>query len=209
MKQFLLFMMALLPVTASADKSGKCGPNLTWNYVEATKTLTVSGKGDMNSSDFALWGDISGLIENVIIEEGVTSIGRNAFRSCNKIKTLQLGNSITLIRDKAFTGCSALSSVIIPNSVTIIDIWAFSNCSSLKTLSIGNGVTSIGRGAFKGCTDLETLEIGDCNASIGIEAFGECSSLTALVIPDKVTYKGEYNQEIKGETNVEIIPVIA
>jgi len=45
--------------------------------------------------------------------------------------------------------------------------------------------------------------------SIGATAFDGCSGLTSVTIPNSVTSIGEYNQEIKGETNVEIIPVIA
>ena len=45
--------------------------------------------------------------------------------------------------------------------------------------------------------------------SIGNSAFRDCSGLTSVSIPNSVTSIGEYNQEIKGKTNVEIIPVIA
>ena len=45
--------------------------------------------------------------------------------------------------------------------------------------------------------------------SIGDSAFRDCSSLTSVTIGNSVTRIGEYNQEIKGKTNVEIIPVIA
>ena len=45
--------------------------------------------------------------------------------------------------------------------------------------------------------------------SIRNSAFRNCSGLTSVTIPNSVTSIGEYNQEIKGETNVEIIPVIA
>ena len=45
--------------------------------------------------------------------------------------------------------------------------------------------------------------------SIGNSAFSSCERITTITIPNSVTNIGEYNQEIKGETNVEIIPVIA
>lgn len=41
------------------------------------------------------------------------------------------------------------------------------------------------------------------------EAFKYCEGLTSITIPNSVTSIGEYNQEIKGKTNVEIIPVSA
>jgi hypothetical protein len=45
--QLIFFLATLLPMMASADDSGTCGDNLTWTYVEATHTLTISGEGDM------------------------------------------------------------------------------------------------------------------------------------------------------------------
>ena len=45
--------------------------------------------------------------------------------------------------------------------------------------------------------------------SINDEAFRDCTVMTSVTIPSSVTSIGEYNQEIKGKTNVEIIPVSA
>lgn len=45
--------------------------------------------------------------------------------------------------------------------------------------------------------------------AVGHWAFQYCTNLTSVSLPSSVTSLGEYNQEIKGETNVEIIPVIA
>lgn len=93
--------------------SGTCGANLTWkrDYNGSYSTLTISGTGKMNdypprekwliASIFsnAPWSYGAGLIEKVIIEYGVTSIGKYAF-----------------------CGCSALTNVTIPDSVTSISV---------------------------------------------------------------------------------------
>ena len=70
-------------------------------------------------------------------------------------------------------------------------------------------VTSIGYRAFEDCSGLTSVTIPNSVTSIGYRAFYNCYGLTSVTIPNSVTSIGEYNQEIKGETNVEIISVIA
>lgn len=72
---------------------------------------------------------------------------------------------------------------------------------------IGEDVTSIGNYAFDGCEDLTTVTIGSNVTTIGDFVFYGCHNLTSVTIPNSVTSIGEYNQEIKGVTNVEVIPV--
>lgn len=47
LKQAIAFILILLPMVASADNHGSCGETLTYTYVEADKTLTISGSGEM------------------------------------------------------------------------------------------------------------------------------------------------------------------
>lgn len=91
---------------------------------------------------------------------------------------------------KSYTG-----SVVIPQTVT----------HDGKNYS----VTSIGSNAFEGCYRLTSVTIPNSVTSIGSGAFSGCSVLTSITIPNSVTSIGEYNQEIKGVTNVEVIPVSA
>jgi hypothetical protein len=81
--------------------------------------------------------------------------------------------------------------------------------STVTDSGVTYSVTRIGSSAFKGCSGLTSVTIPNTVTSIGESAFSGCSGLTSVTIPNTVTTIGEYNQEIEGETNVEIIPVSA
>ncbi len=62
------------------------------------------------------WGDdvhysLSCFIENVVIEEGVTSIGNNAFFDCNYLTSATIPNSVTSIGEYAFNACDNVTDV--------------------------------------------------------------------------------------------------
>ena len=116
---------------------------------------------------------------------------------------------VTTIGSNAFEWCTGLTSVTIPNSVTTIGFYAFCGCSGLTSITIPNSVTDIGFYAFALCSGLTSIAIPNSVEAIGELAFEHCTGLTSITIPNSVTTIGEYNQEIKGETNVEIIPVSA
>ena len=191
--QLLLLVMLLLPLTASADESGTCGDNLTWTYVESSKTLTISGSGAMmeyRSSAKVPWFHLSLLVEKVEIEYGVTSIGNDAFSWFMFLKSVTIPNSVTSIGENAFDYCSSLMSVVIPNSVISIGKYAFSGCKGLISMTIGNGVLSIGEYAFEYCSNLNSIEIPNSVTFIGDFAFSGCSALTSVNIPKGVTSIG-------------------
>ena len=170
---------------ASADASGTCGTNLTWTYVEATRTLTVSGEGSMeNYSDrynyYAPWYSYRSEITKVIVEDGVMSIG-----------------------DYAFSRCSGLTSITIPNSVTSIGDEAFQNCIGLTSVTIGNNVTPIGEQAFQGCSNMISLKLPDNLQIIKKETFQDCSKLKSLTIPS--TVEVIYQNAFDGCTGLESV----
>ena len=212
-KQLLLFIMILLPITASADSSGKCGENLQWNYVESTKTLTISGSGDMSSS-YIDWGGILNSVENLIIEEGVTSIPYQGFYFMENLKTLKLASSLTDIGGYAFDSCQKLVSIDIPNGMTSLSVGMFANCTALNEVSLPGSLLTINNTAFNNCSALTKVQLHDgtqviddyaffqCSSlqsiefvnsinTIGACAFRKCSSLVEIVIPDNVTTLGQ------------------
>ena len=196
MKKIALLLAILLPsLSASADTSGECGENLTWKYEEATQTLTISGSGAMD--DYysyqlrkAPWYDYRNVIREVIIEEGVTTIGVSAFDHCSAMTAVTIPSGVTSIGEAAFGGCTALSSIDIPNSVTKIGNMAFFG-SGLTSVVIPNSVTKIGYEAFDHCKDLTSATISKNMESLGYSFFNDCPNLTSVILPEGVTTIGE------------------
>ena len=93
-------------------------------------------------------------LQDIVLPEGVTSIGETAFCVCFSLTSIGIPESVTSIGDNAFLGCSSLTSIDIPEGVTSIRFATFSNCSSLTSIAIPEGVTSIGKRAFSGCSSL-------------------------------------------------------
>lgn len=123
---------------------------------------------------------------NIIINN-ITSISKNVFKNCIKLKSVIIGNGITLIGNSAFYGCSNLASITISDSVTSIDTEAFRQCSSLTSIVIPKSVTSIGSGAFNGCSGLTSIAIPNSVTVIGWYMCYNCSNLISITIPDSVT----------------------
>ncbi len=90
-------------------------------------------------------------ITDLVIPDGVTSIGDDAFYNCSSLTSVSIPNSVTSIGNGAFLGCSGLTSIIIPDGVTSIGNGAFCRCSGLTTISIPANVSSIGDSAFENC----------------------------------------------------------
>ena len=116
----------------------------------------------------------------------------NLYINDSLVTDLVIPNGVTSIGFAAFEGCTSLTSVTIPNSVTSIGEWAFSGCSGLTSITIPDSVTSIRNKAFRDCSGLTSVTIPDSVTSIGESAFRSCSRLTSVTIPDGVTSIGDY-----------------
>ena len=181
------------PPSETIVASGTCGDNLTWK-LDDEGTLTISGKGAMTewvNIDSAPWKTYSNTINKVVIQPGVTSIGKNAFSLCTNLESITIPKSVTSIGWGAFQECGSLKSITIPEGVTSIERSVFYECSSLTSITIPKSVTSIGWSAFQGCSRLKSITIPEGVTSIEWGAFQGCSSLMSITIPESVTSIGE------------------
>lgn len=161
-KQLLFLVIILLPMIAHADKIGTCGDNITWTLNESTGTLTIEGSGAMEDFSYSTsvpWYEDIKSVTTVVIGDGVTNIGQNAFYGCSKLISVIIGNNVKSIGSDAFYKCFGLPSVTIPNSVTSIGSGAFRYCFGLTSITIPNSVTSIKSEAFYGVDFLTIISL--------------------------------------------------
>ena len=156
---------------------GTLDGGLAWKLTKAG-TLTISGKGAM--PDFSgiadqPWKDNSSEIRQVVIEDGVTSIGACAFWNC-QVLGANIPSSVTAIGNNAFYG-SSIISVTIPSSVKTIGNSAFYNCQNLSTVTVCDGVETIGQNAFRACTSLGAIALPASIGEVGSGAFFQCTKM--------------------------------
>ncbi len=112
--------------------SGTCGDNVAWKLYD-DGVLYIYGEGTVADG----FGGYSSQIKEVYIEDGVTSIGYEAFWYCTSLKSITIPDSVTSIGDYAFYGCTALESITIPESVISIGEYAFDSCNALTDVYYG------------------------------------------------------------------------
>ena len=87
--------------------SGQCGDNLYWSY--QYNTLNISGSGAMY--DERPWGLFVAEIQDVVLPNGITHIGDDAFSDCVGLTKISIPASVTSIGKEAFAGCKKLVQI--------------------------------------------------------------------------------------------------
>ena len=131
-------------------------------------------------------------LKNVTIPDSVTSIGAEVFEGCRGLRDVTIPNGVTDIAEGAFEGCAGLTSVTIPDGVAGIGACAFAHCTALKSVALPARLTNIGESAFAECIELTSVTIPGSVSSIGDSAFASCVGLTDAAILDGVTHIGSY-----------------
>lgn len=90
----------------------------------------------------------------------ITSIAKDAFNGCGKLRTVEIESNITTIEMSAFNSCPVLETVLFPDTVRAINSYAFANCVRLNKVVVPPLLGTIKSGTFAGCTSLNSIYIG-------------------------------------------------
>lgn len=191
------------------------GPSLTHYFglggrVEIPKSLAITeigqfafsnfdyvdkGPGDEISEDDPTttkqWflGDDS--IEEVVIPEGVETIGSYAFANLTKLTKVVLPSTLERIDFGAFYGCTSLTVVEGIENVKFINRSAFENCSLRKTVKLENAVAIADR-AFAGNVKMAEIVLGANVQSVGAYAFAGNKALEKVTVEADIIKLGQY-----------------
>ena len=164
------------------DATGQC-------IIESnTKTLIYSVNG-MIPEGIKVLGDrlFRGQdIEEILVPEGVTSIGVEAFAYCYRLKKVSLPKSLERISASAFAHCVSLTEITLPPLLRIIPESLFEGCSRLQEVRCGENIESIKAYAFSGCHSLR-FALPSSLRHIGMKAFAGCENIGPLSIPKNLT----------------------
>ena len=168
----------------------------------------LKGSVDENGNPIAVpaerWADLT----EVVIEDGVTEIGKDVFQGCVGLTKVTIPDSVKKIGTWSFYMCKGLKNVDIPANMEIGDSsfrqsgleqvtvsggsvgnYAFHRIDNLNKISIN--CETIGEEAFSGCDYLTDITLGENVKTLGDKAFYTCDALERVEIPSTVTDIGE------------------
>ncbi len=198
-------------VTGTAK--GACGESVTWQLT-GDGALTISGAGAMTDYgwEYAPWYPARNDIHSIVVEEGVTYLGSDAFAYCGALESVSIPMSVTQISDYAFSGSSGFTILCPENSVAEGFAWENSiacetsvipaegtvNEDMSWTLDESGTLTVSGTGAMPDWIYAETpwfwhngsirrVVVEEGVTTVGAYAFNGCYFLTEVVLPEGLT----------------------
>ncbi len=181
------------------ESSGKAGEKVTWYYNALTNELVVTGSGRM--SDEPKIGYIQANTPNLIVEDGVTYIGKYAFAN-REFDKVVIAGSVTEIGPNAFDG-SAINTLVLNKGLKKIDDYAFSYCSNLTEVKLPSTVESIGAQAFYNVS-IAKAEISANVKHIGANAF-DCENFEGYVVDEKNPVYSSYEGALYSKDLTELL----
>ena len=170
--------------------SGTYGENISWTLDTQSGLLTLTGSGEIenatsyySSMPFYEYKDV---IQEVVISDGITSIGDYIFCELEKLKTVTIPDSVAQIGNRTFYGCESLQQVDLPNTITKMGYSIFDGCKALTSAHLPEQMTTLPYGTFWDCFQLTSVNLPEHLTEIGTYAFKNCGTLTSITLPETV-----------------------
>ena len=128
-------------------------------------------------------------LTELVIPEGVTELGSDAFGSCRSLESVSFPTTLQTIGDYAFEFCYGLTNVVVPDNVQTIGESAFYFCQGLETAQLPSTLPEISNSLFGNCFSLTTVNSPAGVTRIGDQAFNN-TCITEFAIPSTVTSIG-------------------
>lgn len=125
---FAVISAAVILIASVAYCFSAFAGDVDWYYVNETKTLYITGSGDMNNFSQAYeapWSDYILVMENLVVKDGVTSLGDYAFSGATALKSVELSDTVTSIGRGAFSSTPLLLSLELSSNVAKIGDMSF------------------------------------------------------------------------------------
>ena len=133
----------------------------------------------------AFWSNTK--VTSVLFPEGVRKIGSEAFYRCGNLARVSFAKGTAEIGLRAFFGCASLEEVPLPSGLKRIGNSAFAECEKLRSVRFEEGLEEIGDSAFDLCVNLESIALPDSVRSLA-SCFNGCERLRAARLPDGIEY---------------------
>ncbi|MDE7343942.1 MAG: leucine-rich repeat domain-containing protein, partial [Muribaculaceae bacterium] len=148
-------------------------------------TLDLSGTTGLTEvGDYEFEGSS---LKEIILPEGITRIGDNAFSNCAMLTLPSLPESLTEIGYSAFANSPRITFATLPAAVTTIGGEAFRDCHGLRGMTLGESLESMGGSVFAGCSMLERVDMSATHLyAIPDYAFNGCRMLDEVILPESV-----------------------
>ena len=128
--------------TATSGNYGvNMGDNIKWTFDEKTGTLTLYGNGemyDLPDSEYAPWYSLKKDIKKIVVGNGITSIGTDAFYNMVQATDIDIPESVTVIKECALQGCESIKEVHLPDTIIAIGTNAFQFMNSCEGFYINS-----------------------------------------------------------------------
>ena len=129
-------------------------------------------------------------VKKVVFGKNITSIGNGAFAYSN-IENVQMNDNVTSLDEYAFYYCTKLANVDLSKSLTKIDGYeTFKYTDALKHIDLKNVTELTGWYTFQQ-SGLEDVDLSNVSNMSGIQVFGSCHNLKTVYIGKNTDFSGK------------------